>query len=355
LEVIVKSYDIVEWGKPLQLVVREAPEPVGSQVRVKVNACGVCHSDVHIWEGYLDMGEGKKVAFENVGLKLPFTMGHEIAGVVDAVGPDATVPVGMPCVVYPWIGCGTCRYCLRGDELNCEANVGLGTRRPGGYSDYVLVPHSRYVLDYGKLDPHVAATCACSGLTAYSALRKLPKFRSDDTILLIGAGGLGLAALGLASALTPAKIAVGDIDDAKLEVAKVRGAALTINTGHVDAAVQLRSQVGEGVSSVIDFVGSPTTVGLALQAVAKGGSVIIVGLFGGGLTLSTALLPMRNISLRGSYVGSLQEMIELLDLLKQKNVLSVPLHERPMSEINNMLDDLKHGRVAGRVIATLSP
>jgi D-arabinose 1-dehydrogenase-like Zn-dependent alcohol dehydrogenase len=192
-------------------------------------------------------------------------------------------------------------------------------------------------------------------LTAYSALKKLPEYQSEDTILLIGAGGLGLAALGLASALTPAKVVVADIDDAKLEIARKRGAAWTVNTAQEDVAVQLRNLVAEGVRGVIDFVGSPATVALALQAAAKGGTVIIVGLFGGGFTLSTALLPMRNLTLRGSYVGSLQEMTELLELLKQRNVLSVPLQERPMNEINNMLDDLKHGRVAGRVIATLSP
>ncbi|WP_043353649.1 alcohol dehydrogenase [Cupriavidus basilensis] len=348
-----KSYDIVEWGKPLQTVLRERPRPIGAQVLVKVEACGVCHSDVHIWEGYLDMGGGKKVSFEDVGVKLPFTLGHEIVGVVEEAGPEAAVPVGMRCVVYPWIGCGTCRHCARGNELDCAANVGLGTRKAGGYSDYVVVPHDRYVIDYGSIDPYVAATSACSGLTAYSALRKLPEYQADDTVLLIGAGGLGLAALGLASVLTPAKILVADIDDPKLSIAAAHGAAGTINTAQQNSIGRLREMVGEGVRGVIDFVGSPETLSFAIQSVGKGGTIIVVGLFGGELPLSTALLPMRNLTLRGSYVGSLQEMNALIDLLKRRNVLSVPLHKRPVGTINEMLHDLKAGRINGRAIAVM--
>jgi D-arabinose 1-dehydrogenase-like Zn-dependent alcohol dehydrogenase len=347
-----KSYDITEWGKPLQEVLRQKPVPTGSEVLVKISACGVCHSDVHIGDGYIDMGDGKKVSFENVGVKLPFTMGHEIVGVVDAVGPDATATVGALCVVYPWIGCGKCRHCQSGAELDCEANIALGTRRAGGYSNYVVVPHSRYILDYGGLDAHVAATCACSGLTAYSALRKLPEFGPDDTVLLLGAGGLGLAALGLAGALTRAKIIVADIDDKKLESAREHGALMTINTAQEGALEKLRDLAVGGVRGVIDFVGTAATVGFSLQAVGKGGSVIIVGLFGGALPLSTALLPMRNLTIRGSYVGSLDEMKELLTLMNSKQLLSAPLFERPMAEINEMLADLRNGRIAGRVIAT---
>ncbi|RYG12056.1 MAG: alcohol dehydrogenase, partial [Burkholderiales bacterium] len=190
-----------------------------------------------------------------------------------------------------------------------------------------------------------------SGLTAYSALRKLPKFAVDDTLLLIGAGGLGLAALGLASAITDARIVVSDIDEAKLAVAKERGAGEVVNLTWPDAADRLRAIVGEGVRGVIDFVGTPETVDFALKAVGRGGVIVIVGLFGGAFPLSTALLPMRNITLRGSYVGSLQEMVDLLALLQESPVLDVPLDERPMAQINDALADLAAGKVSGRVVA----
>jgi D-arabinose 1-dehydrogenase-like Zn-dependent alcohol dehydrogenase len=347
-----ESYDIVEWGKPLQKVLRETPVPVGSEVRVKISGCGVCHSDIHIQDGYLDLGEGKRVTFESIGAKLPFTMGHEIVGVVDAAGPEADAVLGSRCVVYPWIGCGVCRQCRAGHELDCSSSAGLGTRRAGGYSDYVIVPHTRYLLDYGSLDPLVAATCACSGLTGWSALKKLPALTVDDTVVLLGAGGLGLAALGLARAATPARIVVADIDDERLSLALSKGADAVVNTRSSDAVAQLHAVSGEAPRAVIDFVGAASTVEFSLQAVGKGGTVLVVGLFGGRLPLATALLPMRNITLRGSYVGSLAEMRELLALLQQQPLLNVPLFQVPMAELNERLDEMRAGKLIGRAIAT---
>ncbi|MGI4812722.1 MAG: alcohol dehydrogenase [Janthinobacterium lividum] len=346
------SYDIVEWGKPLQRVVREKPVPVGREVRVKVEACGVCHSDLHIRHGALDLGNGQRVAFQSVGATLPFTMGHEIVGVVDAVGPDARIAPGTPCVVYPWHGCGVCLNCRNDREVDCEQGRALGTRRPGGYADYVMVPHQRYLLDYGTLDPLLAATCACSGLTAYSALRKLPPMLAADSLVLIGAGGLGLAALGLTRVLSPARIVVADIDDAKLELAKAAGAHAVVDLRATDASAALRAAAPDGIRAIVDFVGSAQTVDVALKSVGRGGTVVIVGLFGGALSLSTALMPMRNITLRGSYVGSVAEMQALLALLQEQGVESpVKLERRPMSSVNDALDELARGQVAGRLLA----
>lgn len=348
-----KSHDIVEWGQPLQLRVRETPRPQGSEVLVKVAACGICHSDLHIQGGSLDLGNGARVTFESVGVELPFTLGHEIVGAVAAAGPDSTAVPGTPCVVYPWAGCGECRHCMAGDELSCEAGRALGTRRHGGYADHVMVAHQRYLLDFGELDPLLAATCACSGLTAYSALKKLPELSAADSVLLIGAGGLGLAALGLASMLTEARIVVGDIDPSKLALAQENGAHDVLDLSAADAAKNLRRLLGEGVRAVVDFVGSPETVGFALKVAGRGAAVVVVGLYGGALPLSTALLPMRNLNLRGSYVGSLQEMKDLLTLLRRVPVMKLPLHVRPLSDINRALADLSAGRVAGRLVAVI--
>ena len=344
------SYDIVEWGRPLQRVVRDTPVPRGREVLLKVEACGVCHSDLHIQKGVLDLGNGRTVSFDAMGLKLPFTLGHEIVGTVVATGPDATVDPGARRVVYPWIGCGQCELCRRGDELSCEANIALGTRRAGGYADHVVVPDAKYLLDYGTLDPYLAATCACSGLTAYAALKKLPALQADDTVLLVGAGGLGLAALSLAPEITPARTLVADIDPAKLALARERGARATLDLSLDGGAARAREFAGRGLRGVIDFVGSPATLELALQAVGKGGTVIVVGLFGGALPLSTALLPSRNLTLRGSYVGTLAEMHELLALQHRRSILPPPIEARTLDDLNAVLDDLARGAVRGRIV-----
>ncbi|MBV8369803.1 MAG: alcohol dehydrogenase catalytic domain-containing protein [Candidatus Eremiobacteraeota bacterium] len=349
-----KSYAVVAWGAPLEEHDSATPVPQGAEVLVRVERCGICHSDVHIRHGAFDLGQGRSSRIEDLGVQLPFTMGHEIVGTVAALGPDARgVAVGQPVVVYPWIGCGACDACAAGRDIDCAKNVSLGVRRAGGYADHVLVPRDRYLLDYGSIDPNVAATCACSGLTAYSALKKLPPLTATDTILIIGAGGLGLAATAIASAVTPARIAVADIDETKLAAAREAGAALTFLSARDDAKRALRAELGGPVRGVIDFVGSPATVRLALDIAAMGATIVVVGLFGGSIDLPTALLPLRNLSLRGSYTGTLDEMKELLAIVGARGTHAVPITTRPMREVNAALDDLEAGRIVGRVVATV--
>jgi len=345
-----ESYQVLEWGKPLQHVLRETPVPTGAEVLVRVTACGVCHSDLHMRDGFYDLGFGKSIELGRIGIHLPLTMGHEIVGTVAAAGPAADVPVGAPVVVHPWIGCGQCRHCLRGSELDCETPRSLGTRRAGGYSDHVLVPHFRYVLPYDGIDPLVAASAACSGLTAYSALKKVPACTPEDVLVVIGAGGLGLAALGIVRQLTPARVVVVDANPAKLELARAQ-ADLVLDIGDAGAARALRDFAAGGAAAVVDFVGLPQTFEWGLAALRKGGSLIEVGLFGGGVSLSVPLLPMRNLKIMGSYVGSLDEFKELLALLRKPGVRTVPLLRRPMREINEIFEDIRLGRVPGRVMA----
>lgn len=345
-----ESYQVLQWGKPLQRVVRDTPTPKGAEVLMRLTACGVCHSDVHMRDGAYDMGQGKSIRMSDVGISLPLTLGHEMVGSVAAAGPDAAVAVGAHYVVYPWIGCGECRHCRRGVELDCETPRSLGTRRAGGYSDHVLVPHQRYLLDYTGVDPLVAASAACSGLTAYSALKKLPPALDDDVVVLIGAGGLGLAALGLVRSLTKARVVVVDADAAKLAMARPQAdAVLDIRDGGSRAA--LRTFASGGALAVIDFVGLPQTFEWGIAALRKGGTLIEVGLFGGGVSLSVPMLPMRHLKLLGSYVGSLAEFTELLELLKVPGVKTVPLLRRPMAEINEVFEEIRRGKVPGRVMA----
>src|SRR5438105_11571218 len=142
-----RAMQIIEWGKPLEARDYPDPEPQGEEVLLRVEAAGVCHSDVHIWDGHFDLGEGKQISLASRGVQLPFTMGHEIAGEVAALGPQASgVEIGDKVVAYPWIGCGQCAACQKGEELLCLRPRTLGTRVAGGYGTHVLVPHRRYLL-----------------------------------------------------------------------------------------------------------------------------------------------------------------------------------------------------------------
>ena len=345
------SYQITSFGQPLELHCYDEPVPAGTEVVVRITDCGVCHSDLHVWSGFFDLGGGRRISMADRGLKLPFTMGHEIVGEVVAVGPDAQgIAVGARGIVYPWIGDGTCPACLSGHELQCPNPRTLGTRRNGGYSDRVLVPHPRYIVPYGALDPALAATCACSGLTAYGAIRKIPALAADDTLLIVGAGGVGLAAVGLAATLTPARIVAADISAEKREAALSAGAALAIDPKGADPKARILEGSAKPPVAAIDFVGSPETLHFAIGQVGIGATVVVVGLFGGELPLSTALLPLRQLTLKGSYVGSLAELKELVAHMQEQRVTTVPITRRPMAEVNAILHDLEGGRVLGRVV-----
>ena len=140
-----RAMQIIEWGKPLEMREYPDPEPKGEKVLLRVGAAGVCHSDVHIWDGYFDLGDGKWISLESRGVHLPFAMGHKIAGEVSALGPQASgVKVGEKVVVYPWIGCGECAVCRKGEELLCPTSRTIGTRRAGGYGTHVIVSRGRF-------------------------------------------------------------------------------------------------------------------------------------------------------------------------------------------------------------------
>ena len=164
-----KAYQVEEPGKPLVCNEVETPNPQGKEVLVKTISCGVCHSDVHIHEGAFNLGGGNKL---ELPLERPYTLGHEVFGEVIACGDDATVEIGSKFVVYPWIGCGECELCKKGDEHLCNLAQNIGVQMPGGFGDHILVPDQKYLHEAGDIEPHLAGSYACSGLTAYSALKK---------------------------------------------------------------------------------------------------------------------------------------------------------------------------------------
>jgi D-arabinose 1-dehydrogenase-like Zn-dependent alcohol dehydrogenase len=354
------SYDVVEHGKPLQKVLKETPRPTGTEVLVRITRSGVCHSDLHIWDGYFDMGGGKRFYVKERGCVPPFTLGHEPFGIVEDFGAsvsriDKKLKRGQKKIVYPWIGCGKCGICKAGRDNYCVSGVRyLGVTRPGAYSSHVLIPHPKYLVDAAGIDESFAPTLACSALTAYSAIGKLPALGRSDWVAVVGCGGLGLVAISILKAKGIRNVIACDIDEVKLAAAKKLGAKLTLDTrvsaSAPDAAQRLQALATGRLAGAIDFVGMPATFGLAYPALQKGGSYILCGLFGGEITLPMPQIAQRAITIRGSYVGDVAELKAVVALAKKKKIKPLPLTTRPAAEVNAILEDLKAGKVLGRVV-----
>ena len=256
-----RMFQVCVCGQPLQLNEKPTPEPAGTEVLLKVQAAGVCHSDIHIWDGYYELGGGKRLQLLERGIKLPLTMGHENVGEVVAVGPDAKgVKVGDVRLANPWIGCGECVVCKVGEENLCKTPRNLGVFTDGGYATHLIVPHPRHLFDIGKLTPVQAAPLACSGITAFSALKKVGPVIKDEPVVIMGAGGLGLMAIALHKAMGGKSVVMVDIDPVKREAALKAGAIAAIDGRAPDAAKQIIAATNGGAWSVIDFVGSSDTV-----------------------------------------------------------------------------------------------
>ena len=347
------SYQLDAEGAPLTPRRLELPAPRDDEVVLKVLASGVCHSDLNLADGFFDLGDDRRMDLTK-GRTLPLTLGHEIAGEVVAVGSSAAgVAVGDGRVVYPWVGCGECPTCARGDEHVCARPRPLGVTLDGGFADHVVVPHTRYLFDHGDVPPTLACTYACSGLTALSALRKVvAPLSAGGHLLVIGIGGVGFAALSLARAVLGDHIHVvaADLDPERLERARVTGVSETIDTSAPDAAHQVKRLTGGGAIAAIDFAGGARSARFGMSALGPGGTLIVVGLLGGTLSVSLPLLPLKQFTIRGSYVGSLSEMDALMRLVRAGRVPPVPIDRRPLAAAQAAMDDLRAGRVVGRVV-----
>lgn len=328
------------------------PEPTGSEVRLRVSRSGVCHSDVHLREGSWDLGHAGQLDMAR-GQSYPFVMGHETVGVVEAVGPDVTgVKVGDHRLVYPWIGCGSCEECAAGRENLCATAPALGIVRPGGYADTILVPHERYLLDIEGLDEAWAATLACSGLTSYSAARKALPADASAPVVVIGAGGVGLMAIAALRALGHEKVIAVDLNERNLELARELGAAATVSATEQNLPAAIGAAAGGPASSVIDFVNSSATAPVGFAVLRKGGRMVQVGLFGGELVVPTVLLPLKVATIQGSYVGTLDELRELVGLAKGGTLPHPPISTAELSAaaVQESLDRLQAGGVPGRIV-----
>jgi D-arabinose 1-dehydrogenase-like Zn-dependent alcohol dehydrogenase len=348
------SYDVIEWGKPLKKTERETPEPKGTEVLLKLKYCGVCHSDVHIRDGYFELGGGKHLTMSERGINLPATLGHEPYGTVMAVGPEAgDIKLGADRLVYPWTGCGVCTRCREGLDNYCMASRCIGLQRSGGYADHLLVPHPCYLVDASGIDPAWTATLSCSGLSAYSAVSKLKPIPSDEWVAVMGAGGLGLSAISLLRAMGHERTIAVDIDAVKLEAAEATGAVATLDGHDVEALKKLKQITGGALYGAIDLVGAADTARLALDALRKGGRLILVGLYGGEIPVSIVSTIMRAITMQGSHLGSVAELKAVVALARQGKLQPIPIQKRPLSEVSRTLDELKTGSIVGRVVVEM--
>jgi D-arabinose 1-dehydrogenase-like Zn-dependent alcohol dehydrogenase len=345
-----RRQSLIEYGKPLEATEAETPKPQGTQVLLRVSHCGVCHSDLHLQDGYFDLGGGQKLDVR--GLRgLPFTFGHEIAGTVEAAGPEALgAVVGKRYAAYPWIGCGTCGVCTRGDEHLCNAPRALGVAVDGGYATHVLVPHPRYLMDVEGIAPEIAGPLMCSGLTGYGAVKKALPYLRVGPLLIVGLGGVGMMGLQFARALTDAPILVADIDAGKREAALKLGAREAFDPADAGARKAIFMASGGGVGAAVDFAGSDKSLAFAHTTVAKGGAAVVVGLFGGSFTLPVPMFPLRALTVMGSYVGSPAEADEMIALVKAGRIAPIPVETRPLEATGRSLDDLRAGKIVGRVV-----
>ena len=346
-----RGWAVVRNGQPLEAVEVTTPEPTGTQVLLKTTYCGVCHSDLYFQDGYYDLGGGKRLSLKDRGVTLPFIPGHETVGKLVAFGPEAKgVAIGDHRLVYPWAGCGKCKHCLSGNDHMCLTPRSLGVFRDGGYGTHVLVDKPEHLVDFGNVDPALAATYACSGITAYSAVRKLSDVEPDSPVVVIGAGGLGLAAISILVALGYQNIVAVDVSDEKLQVAREAGAHSGVNAKSGELADELAKAAGKPIYGVVDFVASSDTAKAGVAVLARGGTYVPVGLYGGDLTLPLPTIPLRAITIRGSYTGSQHELRELVDLAKSGKLRAVPVERVTHDDPNPALDRVRSGAVKGRLV-----
>ena len=346
-----KSAQIIKIKEKLSIVDLPDPKPRDTQVLVRIEASGVCHSDIHLWEGGYEGAAGTFLKVEDRGVKFPITPGHEISGKIEAIGESVSgFSIGDRVVVYPWIGEGSCPACRVAQENLCDTPKTIGIYRDGGYSELVLVPNFRYLVKIGNMDVNSSASLACSGLTAFNAVKKAA-VGPGESIVIIGAGGLGLMSVQIARAITNSTIVVVDVDDKRLAEAKKLGAHEVVNSSKVDPVEDIKRLTNSlGTEAVIDFVNNNRTAPISINMLRKRGKLVMVGLFGGALELSLPVIPLRGFTITGAYTGSFNDLVELVNLAKTGKIKSVVNRTYKLDDANQALDDLRAGKIVGRAV-----
>ncbi len=342
-----RAFQLVEWQQPPVLRDVPVPDPQPGEVLVKVGGAGACHSDLHVMEWPAG----------TLPYELPFTLGHENAGWIEALGAGVKGwEVGEAVAVYgPW-GCGRCRPCRTGLETLCEhaAQIGAsggGLGRDGGMAEYMLVPDPRLLVPLGDLDPRDAAPLSDAALTPYHAIKlALHELVPGTTAVVIGVGGLGHMAVQILRALSPTRVIATDIDPGKLELARAVGAEHTVASGE-HAAEEIRELTdGRGATLVLDCVGTNATLALDTQVVAKGGDVMVIGIGGGMLEYRFNTLP-SDASLTHPYWGSTIELAEVLELARSGHITAHAEHF-PLERVADAYERMQNGTLSGRAVIT---
>ncbi|MEI9929289.1 MAG: zinc-binding dehydrogenase [Rhizomicrobium sp.] len=229
-----------------------------------------------------------------------------------------------------------------------RAKLGCSNGCPGGYATHVIVPHPKYLIDYGNTDPALGAAYMCSGVTAYAAMKKVGPLGPQDQVLVLGVGGVGMMGVQFAKAMFGKGPLAADIDEGRLEAAKKAGASATYNTKVDGEAKRLMTETGGGAYAVVDFVGSEKTFAFASQTVRRGGKIIIVGLFGGAMQMPLPMFPVPH-DLHRRIDGRIARTIprRMMELVRAGKVDPIPYTKRPLSAANEALTDLVNGQGDG--------
>jgi len=336
-----KAAVVHAFGQPLQIEELPVPEPGIHQVLVKVIASGVCHTDLHAVSGDWP-----------VKPKMPLVPGHEAIGYVAAVGPEVSNVKEGDIVGVPWLysACGCCEYCITGWETLCEQQQNGGYSVDGGYAEYVLAD-ARYVgrfpsgIDFIEMAPII-----CAGVTVYKGLKET-EARPGQWVAISGIGGLGHLAVQYARAMG-LQVAAIDIDDEKLELAKKLGATLTVNAMNQDPGAFLKKEVG-GMHGVLVTAVSPIAFRQGLSALRRKGTLSLNGLPPGSFDLPIFDTVLNRITVRGSIVGTRQDLQEAIDFAVQGKVKAT-VHTSRLECINGVFDEMKAGEIQGRIVLKIA-
>jgi alcohol dehydrogenase, propanol-preferring len=340
-----RAVRLPDWGRPPVVAEVERPTPRDGEVLVRVDAVGLCHSDLHV----IDAPRGA------MGFRTPFTLGHEVAGQIVAGGPAADVTVGERIVVHgPW-GCGRCRRCAEGRDNYCDRRpelswAGMGLGRDGGMAGYVLVPSARHLLPIGELDAGEAAPLTDAGLTSYHAIAGVrPRLGEDSAVAVVGIGGLGHLAVQMLRALTPSRVLAVDVREEAIALADRAGAHLSTKATADTSRVLRATTGGIGVDAVLDFVGARSTLDLAVRSLRSDGELVVVGSGGGELTISKPGPLPQGCRLSLPFWGSRAELAEVITL-GRSGAVRAEVERLPLTAVHEAIAALRNGNLAGRAV-----
>jgi alcohol dehydrogenase, propanol-preferring len=334
-----KAAVLREFRQPLFLENVDRPTPASEEVLIQVEACGACHSDVHVADG--DWTQLTPI------IKRPLILGHEIAGRVVEIGSQVGDLQLGDLVGVPWIhwSCGDCEFCRAGNENLCPGQKITGVTVDGGYAEFVKAPASHVLKIPGNLSPIEAAPLFCAGLTVYRALKKVEPL-AGRRLAVFGIGGLGHLAVQLGKNFG-AEVTAIDVSDAKLELARALGASDVLNVATTDVVKQLRRSGGVHVALVSS--GARAAYDMAFYCLRSTGILLVVGLPSENICFPPILMTAREIKIEASAVGTRQDLKEVL-ALAAAGKLHCQVESRPLSEVNQVLDDLRRGRSTGRTV-----